>query len=123
MTPGRLSTHAIERATLMGLTLDEVTAVLEDPELDRPGDHGRRIAVGGRLAIPYTVTRGGTRIAVTVLWRDRNGSHARLEDALAALRAAWDDGATVATIAAAAPAVALAIDHVLAATTPVDATA
>lgn len=65
-----LSGHARERAAEMGVPVEEVLGVLDRPEVDLPSEiRRRRLAVGGRLAVPYVTNASGTIVAITVLWR------------------------------------------------------
>jgi hypothetical protein len=59
------ASHAEQRRAQMGLCTEEVTTVLDDPDLVYPARHGLRIAVGGRLAVVHDPRTG---IVVTVLW-------------------------------------------------------
>jgi hypothetical protein len=64
----RITFHALQRMTEMGVTADEVRAVIAHPVIDYPCDErypGRRIATGDRIAVCYTEDGA----IVTVLWR------------------------------------------------------
>lgn len=61
-----LSQHALDQATAMGVTANEVRAVIFDPVVDCPSeDPTCRIAHDGRLKVVYNPTE---KIVVTVLW-------------------------------------------------------
>jgi hypothetical protein len=59
-----LTMHALARAREMGVTRDEVVAVLDDAEIKYPAHGGRFLACRGDLAICFEKDT-----VVTVLWR------------------------------------------------------
>jgi hypothetical protein len=63
-TPWFLTMHAIARAREMGVTRDEVVAVLDDPEIRYSARGGRFLACRGDLAVCFE-----NNTVVSVLWR------------------------------------------------------
>ena len=78
----KITPHAKQRITEMGLDLDEVMAVVRDPEMDTPSQivAGRRTLFGGRLMV---VVEGRPEPhadrMVSVLWRDHERQRQREE--------------------------------------------
>ena len=70
------SLHSQRRMQEMDVPFEEVQDVLDDPVTTYPGSPeygaGRRVVVGGRLAI---VIEDTTNIVITVLWNRRTGRH------------------------------------------------
>jgi Domain of unknown function (DUF4258) len=61
-----LTLHALERMGERGVSRDELLATLKAPETTRPADHGRTVAVRGRLSVVFE-----RDVVVTVVWAAR----------------------------------------------------
>lgn len=74
--PVRLTHHARQRSTEMGLSQAEVERALAYPEVTYPSPPAygpdRKICVSGRLAVVHS----GSDV-ITVLWRGRDQRHER----------------------------------------------
>lgn len=66
-----LTRHALERCQEMGLSREDVTLVLENPDIDYP-NREQRIASKGNVAVVYD----GDKV-VTILYADRDDLDAR----------------------------------------------
>ena len=82
MRPFIFSSHAEKRLEEMGLTREEVLAVLDRPEIDRPSID-RRVSSRGELSIVYNPVE---RAIVTILWRYANKDYVRPKE-----RFRWKD--------------------------------
>jgi len=72
-----VSPHARKRIKEMGLTDHRVADVLSAPDIEYRGStryqRGRRVAVGGDVAVVFRETRRGGVHVVTVLWHRAEG--------------------------------------------------
>jgi len=79
VTDVRLTDHARERAAEMRVPTKEVKRALREPEMTfdnkRAFPDASRIAIRGRLAVPYNIDAMGVLVAITVLWSNGNSRH------------------------------------------------